>query len=106
MTAIDRKDPGRKKYVLKLFVSHKMPDSMLAAQELKEVFGRDFGDPVSLDIVDITQDPDTALEYNVVAVPMLTLISPAPKVTIIGSMRDREKLFAALRLRMDEKTGG
>ncbi len=95
-------DSTLKAYDIKLFVSSKTPESVLAGNQLKKFFDQHIKNPLSLEMIDIALNPEKALEYSVVAVPMLILVEPKPKVTIIGSMRDTQKLFTALRLRLDD----
>ncbi|KPA10373.1 KaiB domain protein [Candidatus Magnetomorum sp. HK-1] len=94
-------DSNQTLYVFKLFVSSKTPSSLLTGDQLKKIFERYLSSPYQLEIIDIVSRPETAFQYAVVAVPMLILVSPEPKVTIIGNMDDTEKLFAALRLSLD-----
>lgn len=87
------------KYVLKLFISGEKGISLEAVanlDNLRKSYLKE--DDTQIDIIDITEDPMLALENNVVVVPMLVMSEPEPSVTIIGSLRDMEKVSRALRI--------
>jgi circadian clock protein KaiB len=88
-------------YVLRLFVAGEEPNSRQAEENLKRLCETYLKDGYRIEIVDVLEDFQSALENNVLVTPTLILVSPPPKVTIFGNLRDTEKVFAALRL-----TGG
>lgn len=88
-------------YVLRLFVAGEEPNSKQAKESLKRLCEIYLKDGYRIEIVDVLGDFQSALENNVLVTPTLILVSPPPKATIFGNLRDTEKVLAALRL-----TGG
>jgi len=43
--------------------------------------------------VDITEDPDLAREYHLIAIPTLERIKPEPRRRIIGDLSDEKALL-------------
>ena len=86
------------RYILKLFVNGNHTDTKAIIEKVEQMCKSSLKENYNLKIIDIDIDVDAALEYNVLLVPMLLLESPKPKVTIIGSMADKDKILTALRL--------
>ena len=57
----------------------------------------------TLEIIDVLQDFETALEYNVLVAPTLIITSTQPPITIIGSLGDTNKVLKALGLSKREE---
>ena len=51
-----------------------------------------------LTVFDVCKDFATALEHGILLTPTLLLLSPPPRVTIIGNLSDTEQVLGALRL--------
>jgi circadian clock protein KaiB len=88
-------------YVLRLFVAGEVPNSTQAKENLKRICETYLKDGYQSEIVDVIEDFQSALENNVLVTPTLILLSPPPKVTILGNLSHTKKVLAALRL-----TGG
>ena len=88
-------------YVLWLFVAGEEPNSKQAKENLKRICDIHLKGRYQNKIVDVLEDFQSALEYNVLVTPTLILVSPPPKVTIFGNLSDTKKVIASLRL-----TGG
>jgi len=54
--------------------------------------------PHKKEFVDVLEDFQTALDNNVLVTPCLILVSPLPRVAILGNLGDTEKVLSALRL--------
>ncbi|KUK00366.1 MAG: circadian clock protein KaiB [Methanobacteriaceae archaeon] len=48
---------------------------------------------ISVEIVDITEDPDLARENHIIAIPTLERIKPEPRRRIIGDLSDEGALL-------------
>ena len=80
-----------------LFVAGREPNSELARENLARIgAGRD--ERWDVEIVDVLEDYEKALGYNILVTPCLVVLEPEPRVTIVGTLRDRAKVKAALRL--------
>jgi circadian clock protein KaiB len=90
--------PDQASYQLTLFVSGASDLSARAivdARRLCEVGGHG---RYQLVVVDVHDDPDTALACGVLATPTLIKHSPLPLRRLIGDLSDFDKVFAALEL--------
>ena len=81
-----------------LFVSGNDVISAQAIKTITEVCETDFKQKCQLEIIDIEKNIEAALQYNVIVIPMLLVEHPKPGLTIVGSLRDREKILSALQL--------
>jgi hypothetical protein len=80
-----------------LFVAGREPNSELARENLAGI-GAGCGERWEVEIVDVLENYEAALRYNVLVTPCLVVVEPEPRVTIVGTLRDAEKVKAALRL--------
>ena len=83
---------------LRLFVAGTGSDSAEAIKNLDQLKAEGLANDSIVEIIDIKEEPDLALENMVIVVPMLVMEAPEPKVTIIGSLSDTTKVWAALRI--------
>ena len=51
-----------------------------------------------MQIVDVFEDYQAAIEHGVIVVPTLIVDAPPPGKTIVGSLTDEEKVLAVLGL--------
>jgi len=85
-------------YRLKLFVANGEPNSRKAQQTLQEICETYLNKNYTLDIIDVLQDYQAALDHRVLVAPTLIVTAPSPKVTIIGSLSNVGKVLTALGL--------
>lgn len=91
-------------YRLMLFVANGEPNSAVARANLKIICREELRGNYKLEIVDVLENAQPALEHNVVVTPALLVLAPPPTVIIAGSLRDRAKVRNALRLSATEAT--
>ncbi len=96
MTITDRQ------YVFKLFVAGDGLDSTQASKNIERLCQTHLEEAYELDVIDVLADPMAALENNAVITPMLLLVAPSPRVTILGDLSDTHKVLAALRLSRED----
>lgn len=82
--------------VLKLYVSGNTPRSTRAIRNLRLVCDRYLRERYSLEVIDIYHNPAAAREAQIIAVPTLIKLSPAPRRVLIGDLADSVKLRQAL----------
>lgn len=66
-----------------------------AAQRLTSILG----DACTIHLVDITAEPEKAVEYRIVASPMIIRRSPGPERRVFGDLSDLDQVLKALDLR-------
>lgn len=82
--------------VLRLYVSGNTYRSNRAIHNLRLVCDRYLRDRYSLEIIDIYHNPSAAREAQIIAVPTLIKLQPAPRRLLIGDLSDTTKLRQAL----------
>jgi circadian clock protein KaiB len=88
--------PHHGDYVLRLFVTGHTRKSARAVQNITEICEAHLNGRYDLEIVDIYQQPDLALEHNLVAAPTLMKLLPLPPRSLVGDMSDRGRVLAGL----------
>jgi circadian clock protein KaiB len=83
---------------LRLFVSGATPRSMRAVAAVRKLCEAALAGRYTLDVIDIYRDPLAARLNQIVAVPTLLKLSPAPKRLFVGDMSDTAPLAAGLGL--------
>ena len=91
-------DAGQKTYVLQLFVTGILPNSVRAIGNIKSICEKYLKDRYELEIIDIYQQPDLAIAEDIIAVPVLIKKSPYPQERMIGDMSNTEKVLKGLGL--------
>jgi circadian clock protein KaiB len=87
-----------RKYILRLYVSGITPKSQKAIKNLKSIIGEYQGD-FELEIIDIYQNPELAIDSQIIAAPTLIKELPIPIRKFIGDMSDKEKIVLGLELK-------
>lgn len=90
-------------YHFKLFIAGEELNSRRAKETIKELCETHLKDKYRLEVVDVLEDYQAALENNILLAPTLMIISPKPQVKIIGSLNDTQKVLNALRLKESEE---
>ena len=91
------------KYHMKLFVAGDDRNSRMARETLQHICETMLKGDYTLEIIDVLQDFETALEYNVLVAPTLIITSTQPPITIIGSLGETNKVLKALGLSKREE---
>ncbi|HSW22861.1 MAG TPA: circadian clock KaiB family protein [Burkholderiaceae bacterium] len=92
-------DESTQRYVLRLFVSGMTPRSTAALAAIKALCEHELQGRYELDVVDIYQHPELAVQEQIVAVPTLVRHLPEPLRRIIGDLSDEQRLLMGLDLR-------
>jgi circadian clock protein KaiB len=89
-------------YILKLYVTGKTPNSVIAIKNLKEVLDTKLRGSYKLDVIDILKNPQLAEDEKILATPVLEKKLPPPIRRIIGDLSDKEKVLLGLDLIPDK----
>ena len=82
-----------------LFVAGGEPNSTRARENL-EALQRAAGPGCAIEVVDVLEDFQRALEHEVLVTPSLLQLEPGPPVTVLGCLSDAERVAAALSLEL------
>ncbi len=87
-----------KKYLFKLFIYGQSDDCKNTIKNLRNICEEKLHDDYDLKVIDIKENPEEAEEERLIAVPTLIRELPAPERRIIGNLKDKDKVLAALDL--------
>lgn len=86
--------------ILKLFVVGKtLQKNEALIQELKKALEGEFSMNYELQIIDIFETPELALEEEVLATPTILKTIPKPIERILGDVKNITKVLVSLKLR-------
>lgn len=91
-------EKGKEKYVLRLFISGMTPRSLQAIDNLKSICDEQLKGCYSLEIVDISQQPESVRNEDIIATPTLIKELPKPIRRIIGDLSNTERILVALNI--------
>ena len=94
--------PGTQKkqiYLLKLYIAEGEQNSRMARENLEHICDEYLKDRFQIQEVDVLTDFASALRDGIFVTPMLMLVAPEPRATVVGNLSDKEKVVSALRLR-------
>ncbi|VXD13251.1 circadian clock KaiB family protein [Planktothrix paucivesiculata] len=83
---------------LRLYVAGQTPKSQVAFANLKNICEEHLHGQYSIEIIDLSKQPDLAIEYNIIALPTLVRKLPLPIKKIIGDLSNREKVLVRLEI--------
>lgn len=86
------------RYVLRLYVSGMTQRSMEAAANIRAICARYLHGRAQLEIVDIYENASRAVQDQIIAVPTLLRLAPAPVHRLVGNLADTAKVLAGLGL--------
>jgi len=90
--------PKRGQHLLRLFVVGDGPNSKLAISNLRSICKEHFNGDCKIETIDVEKNLAAATRDNILITPALIMISPLPRVTILGNLSDRQKVLIALRV--------
>jgi circadian clock protein KaiB len=85
-------------YVLRLFMAGNGTNSRLALSNLRHLCNKHLKGRFTIETVDIVKDFEAAVRENILVTPALVLVTPGPRVVIVGNLSDRPKVLLALRM--------
>jgi circadian clock protein KaiB len=89
---------ARGHYLFRLFMAGAGANSKQALLNLRRLCQNHLKDHYTIETVDVTKDFQAAVRDNILVTPALILVSPRPRVTILGNLSDLRKVLAAIGL--------
>ena len=86
----------RAKFILRLYVTGSSTRSLRAVYNLKKICEENFPNDYELEVIDVYKHPEVAREEQIVAVPMLVKLLPAPLRKFVGDLSDTQKILVGL----------
>ena len=81
-----------------MFVAGNEPHSRIAEANLRDLCESHLSPPFEIEIVDVLESHELALEYRIFLTPALIRVNPEPPVTIFGDLSDPQKVIKALHM--------
>lgn len=91
-------EAGVERYALRLYVTGTTPRSMLAIRNIQHICRKYLDGRYDLEVIDIYQRPQEAMNAQIIAAPTLIKFSPDPIRRIVGDMSNEEKVLSALNI--------
>ena len=89
---------GASPYELRLFVAGNTTRSRRAIENLRALCAEHLPGQVSLEVVDIYQQPALAERHQIVAAPTLVKVRPVPTRRVVGDLSQPDRVLRALDL--------
>ncbi len=86
------------KYIFKLFISAKSSDSVYAIKNIKNLCKQYLPDSYELEIIDIFQEPEKALEEHIVLTPLLIKKFPLPEERMSGDLSNSQNILTKFNI--------
>jgi circadian clock protein KaiB len=84
-------------YRFRLFVAGHEPNSILAEQNLRAICHAYLPNRHHIEVIDVLQDFEAALQAQIMVAPALVVLSPRP-IKLFGALTDEAKTLMALGL--------
>lgn len=99
LLAKQRARKGRRgHYLLRLYMAGNGTNSQKALANLRSLCEEHLNGRCKIETVDVVKDFNAAVRDNILVTPALILVSPRPRVMILGNLSNSPKVLAALRL--------
>ena len=85
-------------FVLQVYVADDKPNSRLAVENLSGICAKKLAGRCKIKVVDVTQNPQVAIENNLIALPAVVRVHPPPLRRFIGNCANESKALLALGL--------
>ena len=99
MTAATLAQDDRHDYVLRLFITGHTEKSRRAVRNITRLCEEHLHGVYDLEVIDVYQQPELAVEHQLVAAPTLFKVLPLPPRKMIGDMSDTGRVLAGLGIR-------
>ena len=99
MTLAAPADDTRHDYVLRLFITGHTEKSRRAVRNITRLCEEHLHGAYELEVIDVYQQPELAVEHQLVAAPTLFKVLPLPPRKMIGDMSDTGRVLAGLGIR-------
>lgn len=83
-------------YLLTLYVAGSSPRSLAAFANLKKICEDYLDQRYRIEVIDVTQQPELAIENQILALPTLIRKMPTPIKKLIGDLSNTEKTLVAM----------
>jgi circadian clock protein KaiB len=93
-----KKKGQRGHYLFRLFLAGNGLNSQKAQANLRSLCCEHMNGNCTIELVDVVKDFEAAVRDNILITPALIMVTPRPRVIVLGNLSDRQKVLLALRL--------
>lgn len=97
-SSLDGRDGALGEYALRLYIAGRSTKSIAAINNLNRICEAHLRGRYRLEIIDLVLEPVRARLDQILAIPTLVRMAPAPVGRIIGDLSDAERVLAGLML--------
>jgi circadian clock protein KaiB len=97
VTTTEEQDEGS--YRLRLYVAGSSPKSAAAIVNLERICRQHLNGRYSIEVIDVTKEPERAKADQIVALPTLVRRLPPPIKRIIGNLADEQRVLVGLEVK-------
>ncbi|HEY1171473.1 MAG TPA: circadian clock KaiB family protein [Verrucomicrobiae bacterium] len=90
--------PKKAEWNLRLYVAGQTPKSMTAFANLKKICEQHLPDRYSIEVIDLTKQPQLAQKDQIMALPTLVRKLPEPIKRVIGDLSNVERVMVGMDL--------
>ncbi len=83
---------------LRLYLTGETPSSRALVEHLKEALASAYPDGYELDVRSVFDNPEAAMEDEIMVTPTLLRILPEPVRRLIGDLNNEERVLAGLQV--------
>ena len=94
------KEPAKKKFLLRLYVTGQTPRSVKSIDNLKQFCEKHLKDQYEIEVIDIYQQPALAAENQIIAAPTLIKKLPLPLRRLVGDLSNQDRVLSGLDLKI------
>jgi circadian clock protein KaiB len=85
--------------VMRLYIANNAPNSLRAVANLEAICKEHLEDQFKLEVIDVLEYPQRALDDGILVTPSLTKVSPSPAARVVGNLSDKRSVLQALGIK-------
>ncbi|UWR21269.1 circadian clock KaiB family protein [Sulfitobacter sp. S190] len=89
-------DPTKEQLSILIFVAGEGASADIQIRTLSQLLTHHNHPAEALEVIDLNETPEAAIEFDILAIPTVLRLSPKPPVRIIGELFDEERVWSVL----------
>jgi circadian clock protein KaiB len=90
--------PDKERWILRLYIAGQTPKARTAFSNLTKICEDQLGGKYSIEVIDLSANPQRGIEDQIFALPTLVRKLPVPVRKIIGDLSNTERVLVGLDL--------
>jgi circadian clock protein KaiB len=97
--AVEKLEKGPGKWILRLYVAGETARSLTAFSNLKKICEEHLANRHSIEVIDLSKQPEMAQNDQIVALPTLVRKLPTPVRRVIGDLSNLDRVLVGMDLK-------